>query len=219
MSYFFLKCDIFSVGSSMITAGIEVDTDWMPSVVSIVLNVSESTQIWDVLAPGEMVSIAIEFSGPVAVEGKPLLHLSTGIAEFVNVDVENPSLLWFSYTVQLGDFSSNPLTWEDEEAFKANDHQTSASMGIVYRASASEISLTLLQTQRILADITLPDPSGSSSVIIFISRCRIRISQLLHLSLRISKSPASGWPVSSLCDKRGMRTWRWHVRPRRFSSY
>ncbi len=205
----------FSVGS-MITAGIEVDTDWTPSVASIVFNVSGSAQTWDALAPGEMVSIAIGFSGPVAVEGKPRLHLSAGIAEFVSVDIENSSILWFSYTVQLGDFSSN-LTWEDEEALKANDHQTSASTGIVYRASASEVSVTLLQTQRLLANVTLPDPSGSS--VIFTSRCCIHISQLLHLSLRISESPASGWSVSSPCDERDLRIWRWYVRPRRYSSY
>ncbi len=143
----------------MIASGIEVDTDWTPSVASITFNVSESAQTWDTLAPGEIVSIAIEFTGPVAVEGKPLLHLSAGIAEFVSVDVEHSSILWFSYTVQVGNFSSN-LMWEDEEAFKANEHQTNASTGIVYRAPASETSVTLLQTQRLLADITLPNPSG-----------------------------------------------------------
>ncbi len=127
----------------MITAGIEVDTDWTPLVVSITFNVSESAQTWDALAPGEIVPIAIEFSGSVAVEGKPLLHLSAGIAEFVSVDLENSAILWFTYTIQVGDFSSY-LTWEDEEAFKANDYHTNESTGIVYRAPVSEMSVPLL---------------------------------------------------------------------------
>ncbi len=154
--------DVISISS----AGIEVDTEWTPSVVSISFNVSDSAQDWAALAPGETVSISIEFSGPVAVEGKPLLHLTAGIAEFASVDFENSNLLWFTYTIQVGDFSSD-LSWEDEEALKANDHQTNESTGIVYRAPASEMSVPLLQTQKLLANISLPNPSGIVTLVGF----------------------------------------------------